>query len=882
MEENKNITPMMQQFLQIKKENPGFVILFRLGDFYEFFDEDAIAMAPLLGLTLTKRQTNAMCGFPYHAKENYIQKLVQLKIKVAICDQLETPSENKKLVHRQVTELITPGTFINSSDNLKINTYLMCVTRHKNTYAYILIDPSTGTLILSQLLYDKDFLTSALEKYKPNEIIFKACDFDEKTIPLFEGYYLTPLESSYFDPTHNTLFLKKHFQVETLSFFELNDPLVINACGAALLYLKQNLKKDIRHIKNLSFTREDKNLYLPQSTIKHLEILEPSVQSDINSSLYYHLNHTQTSLGARFLKYSLINPSIEIDKIKERHSIVSSFKKDQELLANTRKILSKIPDLERLFTKIALKTATPQDTWSFYKGLEQSQLLRELVDLHLKEVSFTAHLALTPVLKLIKESLEPDPPSSFGESRVFLKEFSSELEEIRQKALNSYSRLLEIEKEEQQKTNLLKLKLKYNKVIGYYFEISKGGALKIPPYFIRKQSLVNVERFTIDKLINFENEVLEAKARLLEQEQRLFTELCEKIVSFIQIIENNNTFIKNIDLLTCFAYKATQDRYTCPEMIKEGSLKIEEARHPVIEKFVEHFIWNSLEMDDENNRVFIISGPNMAGKSTFLRQVALITLLAHIGSFVPAKTAQIPITDKIFTRIGASDNLAKGESTFLVEMSETAQILRGATKQSLIIMDEIGRGTSTNDGLSIAWAIVEFFSKENESKGKVLFATHYHELTSMATYNSRIKNYKVAISEYNGKVIFLHKVELGIADKSYGIHVAQLAGLPLEVTERANIILGNLEKSSKQNSIFLPLNAPPSQVKKIETDAPFSSTQKKEAPTQTLANELFKRIQKLNINSMTPLEALNILMLLKKETFKKDNLEKENAQNLFE
>ncbi|PKL14168.1 MAG: DNA mismatch repair protein MutS, partial [Spirochaetae bacterium HGW-Spirochaetae-6] len=593
-------------------------------------------------------------------------------------------------------------------------------------------------------------------------------------------------------------------------------------------------------------------LYLPESTIRNLELLEPLFTDQSDTSLFSHLNKTQTSMGARELRSTLVQPPLDQKLIEERQDQVAFFLEKESLEQETRQLLKQVPDLERLLAKITLHKAHPKEIISFKVGLIQ---LEKLKSLPLPFFELPTLPPLTDAFGLIEKTIYDDPPVQFDEGGVIREGLDAQLDEYKVLTTRGKEYLLEIEEREKNKTGLSKLRLRYNKVIGYYFEISKTQSKDIPSYFIRKQSLVGSERYTIDDLISFETKILDAKSRLVELEKKLYFELLEKLSEHIDSIQRNLDYLKKVDILCAFSYLARVNRYTRPRMHQQGHLLIEDGRHPVVETFVDRFTANSVYLDSEESRLILLTGPNMAGKSTYLRQTALIVLLAHLGSFVPASRAEIPLTDQIFTRIGASDNLAGGESTFLVEMSETSQILRNTTERSLIIMDEVGRGTSTHDGLSLAWAIVEHLCEKGTPRGKTLFATHYHELTVLGQEKG-IQNLRMAVQEWKNQIVFLHKVETGAADKSYGIHVAEIAGIPSSVINRAQEILNSMEISllSQEKTLLKnEINSAPS-LFQVEND-PFA--------------KIKSQLLSLDLQHTTPLQALVFLEEIQEKLRKK-------------
>jgi len=834
-------TPMIQQYQEIKSRYPDFILFFRLGDFYEMFEEDAKEAAGILGIALTHRGGRLMCGFPYHAKDNYLFKLVKANKKVAICEQVEEPGKSK-LVKREVKELVTPGTFTDENHLAKhSHSFLASFFIEGDEMALAFADASTGKLVLVKENYDIQRLASLIHAFKPVEILL--LQTKKELNPLLSSFFTTTLPSYYFSPAMNEPLLLEHFKVGTLKGLGLADPLLAGACGAVLRYLKENLFQEIHHLKELEILRSQAFIYLPESTLKNLEILEPLFKSGPDSSLFYCLHHTKTAMGSRELRHWLSYPLRNQEAIQNRLNKVEFFVKDEALLNKTQEILKEIPDLERILSKIALKKAGPRDLNYFRTGLKS---LKKLKALNLNPNLFPLPPSLSALIQEIDRVLAPNPPIDFEEGGVILKGVDKQLDYYKNLSTKGKELLLEIEKQEKENTGINSLKLRYNKVSGYYIEVPKTQLKLVPNHYMRKQSLVAAERFTMDKLIAHETEILESKDKVKILEKELFDKLCLFCLEYLNILKENLEFVKNIDVLSCFAFLALHRNYTKPILSIENNLIIQEGRHPVVEQFVDEFMSNSLCLNQEDNRLLLITGPNMAGKSTFLRQTALIALLAHVGSFVPAKKVEVGLIDQIFTRIGASDNLAGGESTFLVEMNETSQILRCATPQSLIIMDEIGRGTATYDGLSLAWAIVEYLAHPEVIRGKTLFATHYHELTLLGQEKG-IKNYRMAVREWNQEIVFLHRVEEGAADKSYGIHVAEIAGIPPAVILRAKEILSGMEITFLNNEEHL---LKPKQ-------------KEREGSLFTLPHDPFlktkSQILSLDIKQTTPIQALLFL-----------------------
>lgn len=851
---NKKQTPMMQQFYQIKAKYPDFILFFRLGDFYEMFDKDAEETSRILDIALTKRQNQKMCGIPYHAKDNYLYKMIKAGKKVAICEQVEEPSKNK-IVKRAVVELITPGTFTDEKHlQSSKDSFLLSVHVSNEEMALTACDASTGKFLVFKEERNVEKFSSLLKQLSASEIIYSSLPEDfKKAVSL---YYSNSIAPYYFEASLNETLLLEHFKIKNLKGLSLDSNILKSSCGAALRYLKENLFQDIKHLNKLQFLHSKNYLFLPESTLTNLEILEPLFSSGEDSSLFNCLNETKTAMGARQLRNWLIYPLQDKTLIEKRLDKVEFFVKNNRLLKQIREELALIPDLERLLSKISLLKSNPKAVVSFNEGLKVLEKIKALKELSIFEEIKNLD-SLKTLTNEISHILAEDPPVTFDDGGVIKTGIDFELDELKELTQHGKEMLLKIEAREKEQTGIQKLKLRFNKVIGYYLEVSKSNLDKVPAHYMRKQSLVNAERFTIDELVQYESKILNARSQMIEKEKEIFNSLLEKIIQNINSISENISFIKEIDLFCCFAQVAFERTYTKPILNDTQEINIVNGRHPVVEQFAGEYHPNSVKLDSDKNRLLLITGPNMAGKSTFLRQTAIITLMAHVGCFVPAQKAEIALTDQIFTRVGASDNLAAGESTFLVEMSETSQILRNCSSKSLIIMDEVGRGTSTYDGLSLAWAIVEYLVDPEIVKGKTLFATHYHELTVLESEKG-IKNLRMAVREYEDEIIFLHKVEEGAADKSYGIHVAQIAGIPSSVIKRAQNILASMEiqlLSNEQKLLKSPLN-------QSQAESLFES---KEEPFEFLKN----RILAQDINHTTPTQALILLEQLQNEIKKK-------------
>lgn len=850
-------TPMMIQYRKIKHQNKDSVLFFRMGDFYEMFEHDAEEISGLLNITLTKRNNIPMCGIPYHAAQTYISKLLKFGKKIAICEQTHIPKPGKGIALREVVEIITPGTLTNEDFLEKdSNNFLASLGQYNNMISLSYIDLSTSEFFTTSFDYENsnEKIKKELARIMPKEIIIQESLFEEnKNINrlLYEnrGIVLNRYPDWNFDIEICREELIKQLGVNNLKGFGLyeDSPEIITA-GAILEYIKTTSKSLLPHIRNLTVYGENTFLNLDESTQKNLELIT-NIQNNTNRyTLLEVLDYCKSSMGTRRLKQWILKPLIDKQDIEKRLLSVNFFYHNQLLLSNLRDILSKILDIERLSSRIAMDKAHAKDLLSVKISLLNVysifDLFKNYIELndYLKIIEHNKE-KIKSITDLIESSIKEEPSINLNEGNIIKKYFNEELDSlfsIRENAKELLEKLLISERE---KTGISSLKLKFNKIIGYFFEVTKTNLSHVPDYFIRKQSLVTGERFTTDTLSEFETKINNSHEKIIELEKKLFIEIRNTVKEQIPLLLDISQLVSKIDVLQSYAFAATVHGYNKPEINKDNELYISKGRHPVVESNLPYgsFIPNDTVLN-ENNCFILLTGPNMAGKSTYLRQTALIVLMAQIGSFVPAEEARIGIVDKIFCRVGASDNLARGESTFLVEMNETAHILRSASEKSLIIMDEVGRGTSTNDGFSIAWAVSEYILKY--IKGKTLFATHYHELTEIR--NKKLINYTMDILEKDDEIIFLKKVKKGSSDNSYGIHVAKLAGLPEIVIENARKILNNLK---------------PVDYKSVNNPEP-------EEPQIALFSQdelVIKELKTININSTTPLEAFNLIQKWQRE-----------------
>ena len=866
-------TPMMKQYESVKKLHPDAILFFRMGDFYEMFGRDAEIAAPILEIALTTRDKKsqkpiAMCGIPHHALDNYVGKLIRAGHRIVICDQVEDPRLARGLVRREVTRIITPGTLL--EENLleaRENNYLCSIVDSEEALAAALVDVSTGdfkiTLHSGSDRWEE--FTDDIDLYRPSEIIHPGNLEIPENLTQREKILIHEQYDWWFTPDYGAEVLQRHFGVANLDAFDLNHPALISAAGAALQYLTEVQQADLKHITDLRVLREAEAMVVDDVTRRNLELTASWMTGDKRDSLLGLLDRTRTSMGARLLRQWLLRPLLDLESINARLDAVAELVADSVLRRETDELLKPISDMERLLTRTMVGSANARDLVSLRFSAEvlpkllssleavKSRLLQELrgdID------------PLEDVSSKITETLVESPPLQLREGGLIADGADSELDELRWVVKDNRSYIAEIEHRERGRTGIPNLKVKYNKVFGYYIEVSRSNLDLVPDDYFRKQTLVNAERFITPELKEYESKVLNAEDRIKAREYELFNVLREKVAAEGSRIQRTAKALAQLDVLCCYAENAVANNYTRPTINDSDEIKIISGRHPVVERLriEERFIPNDAFLNTDDHRLLIITGPNMGGKSTYLRQVALITLMAQIGSFVPAKEASIGIVDRIFTRIGATDYLVRGQSTFMVEMSETANILRNATQRSLIILDEIGRGTSTFDGLSIAWAVAEFIHNHYNLGAKTMFATHYHELTELALTLNGVKNYSVAAKEHGDDVIFLRTVVPGASDQSYGIQVGKLAGLPREVVKRAKEILHNLESEAIDRE-GRPKLARHGDEKPQKIQArPTSSPEK---------HPLIEKLKSIRTEEITPLEALEILDSLKKNCLKK-------------
>jgi len=891
-------TPLMRQYAAIKKEHPNALLFFRLGDFYELFFDDAVLAARELQITLTSRNKEKgvaipMCGVPYHAAEGYIAKLIRRGFKVAVCEQVGVPTKDprlaKKLVRREVTRVVTPGTAADSSLNAEENNFLAAVAAVGDRVGFAALDLSTGEFRATEFEGEAAGrrIQEELEQLRPKEMLYgsSAPLFEKKDsgttgafarpaggtapVPLVSGGWVeTPLDDWIFAPDHAIPLLENHFGVLSLEGFGLaSKPAAASAAGAILYYIRSTQRGTLDHVDRIGFYERQNCLVLDAVTVRNLELIEPLFAgTDAGVTLFRCLDATVTPMGKRLLRTWMLRPSLDRAEIEGRLDSVEVQVKDTMRREELRRSLDGILDLERLLSRVTLETANPRDVLALAASLGRIPKVRTvLAGLNALRLATLRELIdeLGDLCEKIDRVLVPEPPLTLSEGGVIAAGVDKDLDELRNLSRNSKQYLARVETRERERTGIGSLKVKFNSIFGYYIEISKANLHLSPADYERKQTLVNAERFTTPELKEYESKILDAQEKIVEIERRLFAELRSTIAAEAKRIRQTALTLAEVDVLGCLAHIAALRNYCRPNFdeaeTKEdvGDLEIVEGRHPVIElqelaAASERFVPNDLFLDSSTHNIVVLTGPNMGGKSTYLRQAALIVIMAQLGSFVPARAVRLGIVDRVFTRIGASDNVARGRSTFMVEMTETAAILHTATARSLILLDEVGRGTSTYDGLAIAWAAVEYLHAR--VRAKTLFATHYFELTELAEQLSDVKNYHVSVKETGGSVVFLRRVEPGAADRSYGIEVAKLAGLPNEVVVRAREVLAEHESSERRLSEHL---------------TPGASTEP-ERPTQLtiftpLSQPVLEKLREVDLDRLTPLEALNLLAELKKE-----------------
>ena len=866
MSNDIEVTPMMKQFLDLKAKHPDAVMLFRCGDFYETYSTDAIIAAEILGITLTKRangkgKTIEMAGFPHHALDTYLPKLIRAGKRVAICDQLEDPKTTKKLVKRGITELVTPGVSINDNVlNYKENNFLAAVHFGKSACGIAFLDISTGEFLTAEGPFD--YVDKLLNNFAPKEVLF-----ERGKRGMFEGnfgskFFTFELDDWVFTESSSREKLLKHFETKNLKGFgveHLKNGIV--ASGAILQYLDMTEHTQVGHITSLARIEEDKYVRLDKFTVRSLELI--GSMNDGGSSLLNVIDKTISPMGARLLKRWMVFPLKDEKPINDRLNVVEYFFRKPDFRELIEDELHRIGDLERIISKVAVGRVSPREVVQLKVALQAIEPIKEACrqadNPSLNRIGEQLNLCIS-IRDRIEKEINNDPPLLINKGGVIKDGVNPELDELRQIAYSGKDYLLQIQQRESELTGIPSLKIAYNSVFGYYIEVRNVHKDKVPQEWIRKQTLVNAERYITQELKEYEEKILGAEDKILVLETRLYTELVQALSEFIPAIQINANQIARIDCLLSFANVAKENNYIRPVIEDSDVLDIRQGRHPVIEKQLpigEKYIANDVMLDNATQQIIIITGPNMAGKSALLRQTALITLLAQIGSFVPAESAHIGLVDKIFTRVGASDNISVGESTFMVEMNEASDILNNVSSRSLVLFDELGRGTSTYDGISIAWAIVEYIHEHPKAKARTLFATHYHELNEMEKSFKRIKNYNVSVKEVDNKVIFLRKLERGGSEHSFGIHVAKMAGMPKSIVKRANEILKQLESDNRQQGIS---GKPLAEVSENRGGMQLSFFQLDDPVLCQIRDEILN----LDVNNLTPIEALNKLNDIKK------------------
>lgn len=858
-------TPLMKQYFEIKSKHPDAILLFRVGDFYETFSQDAIEAAEILGITLTKRgngvaQFVELAGFPHHALDTYLPKLVRAGKRVAICDQLEDPKQTTKLVKRGITELVTPGVSINDNIlNYKENNFLAAIHFVKKHCGVSFLDISTGEFLIAEGTIE--YIDKLLTNFAPKEILI-----ERNKKKLFEDYfgsrYFTfELEDWVFTEDAAKDRLLKHFETKNLKGFgvsHLEEGVI--AAGAILQYLDITQHTQIGHITNLCRIEEDRYVRLDKFTVRSLELI--STMNEGGKTLLDILDKTISPMGARMLRRWLVFPLKEKKPIDDRLNVVEYFFKDPELRLLLQQQLSLVGDLERIISKVAVARITPREVVQLKVALNAIDPIRDAFlnsgNNSLREIG--EKLNPCPIIRdRIEKEVQNDPPALLNKGNVINKGINEELDKLRQIAYSGKDYLLQIQQREIEATGIPSLKISFNNVFGYYIEVRNIHKEKVPSEWIRKQTLVNAERYITQELKEYEEQILGAEEKIASLESSIYNDLVLSLVDYIPTIQVNASLLGRTDCLLSFTKVAEENKYIRPEIEDSDILDIKSGRHPVIEKQLpvgEAYIANDVYLDKDSQQIIIITGPNMAGKSALLRQTALITLMAQAGSYVPADSAKIGLVDKIFTRVGASDNISLGESTFMVEMNEAANILNNLSDRSLVLFDELGRGTSTYDGISIAWSIVEYIHEHPRARAKTLFATHYHELNEMEKSFKRIKNYNVSVKEIDNRIIFLRKLVKGGSEHSFGIHVAKMAGMPQSIVKRANDILKQLETNNRKQGI----NKPTAEINENKEGFQLSFFQLDDPVLSQVRDE----IQSLDVNNLTPIEALNKLSEIKK------------------
>ncbi len=860
-------TPLMKQYNDIKAKHPDAILLFRVGDFYETFSVDAVKTSEILGITLTKRANGSasyvdLAGFPFHALDTYLPKLVRAGQRVAICEQLEDPKLTKTIVKRGITELVTPGVSLN--DNVlehKENNFLASVHIEKDRAGVAFIDISTGEFLTAEGNFE--YIDKLLNSFKPKEVLYERSKHSLFVQFFGDKFYTYKLDDWMFTEQSSEERLLKHFQTSSLKGFGVQSLRYgIIAAGAALQYLDITQHTSIKHITKVSRIEEDHYVWLDKFTIRNLELFQPLHES--GKTLIDVLDRTISPMGSRLMKRWIALPLKNVQQIEERLAVVEYYIEQAEQREQLEEQVHFIGDLERIVSKVAVGRVSPREVLQLKNALAALVLIKSFCEN--TPISAVKRLAeqiniCASIRERIEKELKADPPTNINKGNVIADGVSEELDEYRKILYSGKDYINQLQERESERTGIPSLKVGFNNVFGYYIEVRNTHKEKVPDDWIRKQTLVSAERYITQELKSYEDKVLGAEEKILALETRLFNELITSIFEFIPAIQLNASIVAKLDCLIAFSNVSIENKYARPLVDESDLIKIKDGRHPVIEKQLpidEEYISNDINLDNKKQQIIMITGPNMSGKSALLRQTALIALMAQSGCFVPAESAIIGYVDKIFTRVGASDNISLGESTFMVEMNEAASILNNISDRSLILLDEIGRGTSTYDGISIAWAMAEYIHEHPAAKAKTLFATHYHELNEMETSYKRIKNYNVSVKELEDKVIFLRKLVRGGSEHSFGIHVARMAGMPKSVVSRANEILAELEKSHQRNELKKPVAG----IAQHRTGYQTSIFQLEDPVLKQIRDE----IANLNINNLTPIEALNKLNDIKRIT----------------
>ena len=870
MTEKAEYSPMMQRYLETKEQYKDCILFYRLGDFYEMFFDDAITASRELEITLTGKDCGQaerapMAGVPHHAAETYAARLIEKGYKVAICEQLEDPKTTKGIVKRGVIRVLTPGTIVES--NLleeKKNNYIMCIVKGGIYFGISVCDISTGEFYSSEIKDENNFaiLLDEIARFMPSEIIANSMMFEckEEIDKITERFniYMSKFSDKFFSEEVGNLQLDYNIIENKKQVSNLNEKkLAVKSINALIEYLNETQMTSLEHINTITIYNLSKYMSLDMNARRNLEITEKLRDKSKKGTLLWVLDKTSTSMGGRLLRRWLNDPLLDTNEIQERLEAVKELKENMILRGDITENLKKVYDIERLSGKMAYGNANARDMITLKNSLEKlpevKNVLSQCNSFKLKELYENLD-ELQDIYGLIEKSIVDDPPMTIKDGGIIKIGYDEEIDKLKTATTQGKNWIIKLEAEEKEKTGIKNLKVGYNKVFGYYLEVSKSNISQVPERYVRKQTLTNGERYITEELKNLENQILGAEEKVINLEYNEFVKMRDEIASNIKRLQKTANVISTLDVLTSFAQVAEDMNYCMPTINDKGIIDIKEGRHPVIEKMLGtgNFVPNNTYLDKDDNRLAIITGPNMAGKSTYMRQVALISLMAQVGSFVPATQAEIGVVDKIFTRVGASDDLSMGQSTFMVEMMEVATILKEATENSLVILDEIGRGTSTYDGLSIAWAVAEYIADKEKCGAKTLFATHYHELIELADKQEGIKNYSIAVKEKGEDIIFLRKIVEGGTDESYGIHVARLAGVPKNVTKRANEILRTLERKS-----MLSGKKTEKESKKI-VEGQFDMFNFKLA-------EIAHEIDKINLNELTPIDALNTLVKIKEK-----------------